>query len=475
MSKRCDKGKSCKATCIFQGDDCIEDLPDNAAEAIDKVIERLNSYVSRGGEKELAIRVLERLEEKGDFSLVAKRISQSLDNMGVKYPDPKEREERINKVFDLILPGIAEKGDTGKKQFYTPEQITFLSKNKGIEECNKIYEDVKSGKLKTPEEINSSLKPLAEKRRVNDISDEQVDLAMSLMPPDLVRSLSKQGEPAIWGKWADNQSSLEVPEGGHTSKNQSASARARLITRIGLQEGMRDVYTGQRLGFGDIDLEHIVPSGVAKAGAEVGSNFGLTSRLNNRAKGDVSPESWRSQILSRYETKGGRLTPGAIEKLRLEELEARKYNDERSKLTGGVDPKVILDIFKGIDGSSSKPNDKSKLKDKALSSLIDYTATYMQGYRANRGEARRRIYVYRGTSVGESILDSAAKKIDEASKRGDTKKVEKIYEILRSGAGRINAELDEEYGPRRLDNGVPRAAEIANSVRTKILEEIEEV
>jgi hypothetical protein len=470
---QCIRGKSCGATCIYSGHDCVLDLDPKASEAISRVIPLIKGYVSRGGSEEVAAGVLERLDSKGKFTATVKSIAKALDNMEKEYPDPKEREERINQVFDLVLPGIAKKGDTGEKQAYTQDQIEALAKNKKIDEYEKVYQDVKAGKLKTPEEVNAALKPLAESRRVNNISESQVDLAMSMLPADLKNSLSGQGVPGEWGKWGKNQSTLEPPSGGWSAKNESADARARLIVRIGMEEGMKDMYTGQRVGFGDIDLEHTVPFGVAKRGAETGSNFGITTRLNNRVKSDESPETWRQKVLGQYEMDGGKLTPQAIQRLQSEQADAARYNDKRASIKAGASPETVASIFQGIDQSNEKPVNKSKLKNKALATIAGYTETYFQGFRANRAGQSRRLYMYKGTELGDKVMDTAARKLDQAQKAGDTKKVEQILQILRTGTPRVNEALTKKYGDKRLDNEATEAADIANGVRRDILSELE--
>jgi hypothetical protein len=470
---RCVRGKSCGATCIYAGHDCVLDLDPKTSEALTQVLPYLKSYVSRGGSEDVVTQSLSRMEGKTGIQATAKNIAKSIDAMEKKYPDPKEREEKINEVFDLVLPGIAKKGDTGEKQAYDQEQIEFLMSNKKIDAYEKVYQDVKSGKLKDPEEVNAALRPLAAGRRKNEISDEQVDLAMSMLPADLKAGLSKQGQPGEWGKWGVKQSSLDVPESGHTAKNESGSERARLIVRIGMEEGMRDMYTGQRVGFGDIDLEHTIPYGVARRGAETGSNFGLTTRLNNRAKGDISPEEWRQKVLKNYETKDGKLTQAAIKKLQDDQAAAIRYNDQKSKVTGGASPDTVASIFKGIDDSSESNMNKSKLKNKALQAMSGYGETYLQGFRANRAGASRRVYTYRGTEVGNKIMDTAAQKIDQAQKAGDAKKVEKVLDLLRAGTPRINDALTDKYGDKRLDSDVPEAASIANKIRQDLLSELE--
>ncbi len=471
-AKKCSKGKSCSATCIYKGDECLVDLDPSVAEAMTKLVGYVKNYVSRGGSEDIAEKAVERISTGGSSNTIAKKVSGALDALQQKYPDAKEREEKISQVFDLVLPGIAKKGDTGEKQSYDEDQINFLMKNKNIESYEKIYRDVQSGKLKSPDEINAALRPLAQSRRVNNISDEQVDLAMAILPKDLVSGLSKQGEPGEWGKWGARQNTLDAPKDGHTSVNKSPSERARLIVKIGLEEGMRDMYTGRRIGFGDIDLEHTIPFGVAKAGAETGSNFGLTTRLNNRSKGDISPEDWRQKVLKQYPTENGVLTEESRKKLRAQQDEAETYNRNKARVSSGTTADTVAGIFKGIDESKDSPKTKAKLKNKAMQSLAGYTETYMKGYRANRAGARRRVYVFKDSDLGTQVLNKAAEKIDKYSKAGDQAKVDNILKSLQSAAGRINDALGEKYGAERLDNQATEAASIADRVRKEILDEI---
>jgi hypothetical protein len=472
-AKKCSKGKSCSATCIFKGDDCITDLSPELSDAMTKFSSYVKAHIARGGSEESVEKALGRIDP--ETSAASKKISAALAGMEKKYPDPAEREKKIGEVLDLVLPGMAKKGDTGEKQAYDEEQINHLIGNKKIDEYEKIYRDVQSGKLKNPEEVNAALRPLAKERRTNEISDQQVDLAMAMLPKDLVAGLSKQGQPGEWGKWGANQSTLDVPAGGHTPTNKSGPERARLIVRIGLEEGMKDMYTGQKIGFGDIDLEHTIPYGVAKTGAETGSNFGLTTRLNNRAKGDISPEDWRQKVLKQYETKDGKLTKAAQEKLQKEQVEATRYNDSKASVTGGTRPDTVASVFKGIDDSAEKPAIKQKLKNKAMQSMAGYGETYLQGFRENRPGASRRVYIYRDSIPGTKVLDTAASKIDKYTKEGKTEKVEKILETLRTGAPRINKALDDQYGAKRLDSEATDAANVANKVREDILKEIEAI
>ena len=473
--KRCSKGKACSATCIYHGDDCLVYMDPKTGAALSKLSEHIRGFVSRGGNEDVGMQALSRFEGSGTIEGQAKKIAKALDEMEKTYPDPKERERKISEVFDLVLPGMAKKGDTGEKQTLNEKQLTHLISNKNIEAYEKVYQDVKSGKLKTPEEINAALAPHAKLRRVNDISDTQVNLAMSMLPKDLVASLGKQGSPGEWGKWGANQDTLAVPEGGHTATNKSSAERARLIVRIGMQEGMRDMYTGQKVGFGDIDLEHTVPFGVAKAGAETGANFGLTTRKNNREKGDVSPEQWRQAVLAKYPTENGKLTEATRQKLQAEQITAQKYNDDKARVSGGTTPKTVAAVFKGIDESSNKGPIKQKLKNKALQSMAGYGETYLHGFRANRAGASRRVYIYRGSADGEKIMNTAAKVIDKYSQSGDTAKVEKALEILRSASPRIHSTLDRQYGPKRLDNEATGANEVATKVRQEILSELEAI
>jgi hypothetical protein len=187
----------------------------------------------------------------------------------------------------------------------------------------------------------------------------------------------------------------------------------------------------------------------------------------------VSPEEWRQKVLKNYETSGGKLTPAAVKKLQDEQAAATRYNSEKAKVKGGANPETVAEIFKGINGSSESNMNKSKLKNKALQAMSGYGETYLQGFRANRPGASRRVYTYRGTELGNNIMDTAARKIDEGSKAGDSKKVERVLDVLRSGTPRINEALTAKYGDKRLDSEVTEATGIANGIRRDILTELE--
>jgi hypothetical protein len=328
--------------------------------------------------------------------------------------------------------------------------------------------------LKTPEEINQALRPLAQERRVNKISDEQLDLAMAMMPKDLIASLSKQGSPGEWGKWGANQNSLDVPEGGHTPKNQSGTERARLIVRIGMEEGMRDMYDGRRIGFGDIDLEHAIPFTLAGRGAETGSNFGLSTRLSNRSKGNISPEEWRQKLLKRYPAdETGELTPAARKKLLEEQAAVRKYNTARD-MASQTTPQTVAAVFRGIEDSGMSTPEKESLKNKAMASIAGYTETYFVGERPTRKGASVRVYMFRDSALGSRVLDLAAQKIDNYTSQGRLDEVQKVLSLLRSGAPRVDSILDGKFGATRSsEEAAASSSEAANQVRQQLIEELQ--
>lgn len=468
---KCQKGKSCGATCIYKGDDCVMGLSGAVAIAMPELARYIKKYVESGGDEEAVMGALSRLDP--ETTAAAKKIASALDSMKKKYPDEKERDEKISQVLDLVLPGIAKKGDTGERQAYSEEDLSYLRKNKQVDKLEKVYRDIESGKLKTPEEINEALRPIAQERRVNKISDEQVDLAMAMMPKDLIASLSKQGSPGEWGKWGANQSTLDVPEKGHTAKNESGVERARLIVRIGMEENMRDMYDGRRIGFGDIDLEHGIPFTLAGRGAETGSNFGLSTRLSNRSKGNISPEEWRSKLLKRYPVdENGQLTESARRKIIEEQESVRKYNNARA-LASQASPQTVAAVFRGIEDSGMSKEEKESLKNKAMASIAGYTETYFVGERPTRKGASVRVYMYRDSVLGSRVLDLAAQKIDKYTQEGKVGEVQKVLSLLQTGSPRVDRILDEKFGSwRNSVEAASAASEAANQVRKELLEEL---
>ncbi len=182
-----------------------------------------------------------------------------------------------------------------------------------------------------------------------------------------------------------------------------------------------------------------------------------------------SPEAVRSQ--------GRKIDQGSARKTskRANGGNSTRYNDSKAAVTGGTRPDTVAAVFKGIDDSPEKPAVKQKLKNKAMQSMAGYGETYLQGFRENRPGASRRVYIYKDSIPGTKVLDTAAAKIDKYTQEGNTEKVEKILEALRTGAPRINKALDDQYGPKRLDSQATEAADVANRVREEILKEIEAI
>lgn len=106
--KRCEKGKSCGATCIDRREICRKDLPVSAS----KVAQKVNN---RDSAKEEPLVKLDRLETTTDFTAKQKASS------GYYSPEIKATHEWVGKLLDEVLP-------FDKKVDIDPKQEGFFKK-----------------------------------------------------------------------------------------------------------------------------------------------------------------------------------------------------------------------------------------------------------------------------------------------------------------------------------------------------------
>jgi hypothetical protein len=139
-----------------------------------------------------------------------------------------------------------------------------------------------------------------------------------------------------------------------------------------------------------------------------------------------------------------------------------------------TEAKDVADIFKAIEASGESTMTRQKLKNKAMSTLAKYNETYLVGERANRAGQFRRQYIFRGTKAGEEVLDKAANLVSKYAAEGNDAGVAKVLNTLNSAAGRINSQLDSQFGPTRKDMEAGKAGTAAHAaVLKEILGELE--
>ena len=500
---KCKKGKSCGASCIYYNDDCLLVFPDPGVQAgIGKVRDHLMKRVSEGtmGEGE-ASRIfqkyagLEKIEDqerdlratgqsksgkpqmdaelekeskKQDIKKRAQELTDAYSELEKTYPDPRERDKVFNRTVDGVLETAFGAKNPGAAVSESEVEGIYRNQNR-INEAAKVYEDVRSGKIKTSEELRDALRSVAEDYRVNKVSPAEVQLAMAFMPAEARTFLGKAGSVAEGGHFPRNSESDVIPNSYGPVQKATAEqqrGRAELLVRIGLESGWRDVYSGEKIPLLETDLEHIIPASYGGRMSEQGYNYGLTKSRLNRGKSEGSPDyfsvdnpqgyfytsptgksSSKNKEALTFES-DGRLTPRG--------RELHSLREKGGEVKAGLENKLLSQEIKPIDAikmveESGLPADKrAKLLGKVISFWTEGSArTVAVGMQSAKEGTQARAaqpwYWYGGpTSAGGNPAgQKIAAKVAELQEKGDTEGLKKLGALL-TKAQRQMLDLNEQ-------------------------------
>jgi hypothetical protein len=501
-SKKCDKGKSCSSTCIFKGDDCITELGPEVSKALTELSNRLQKRVEEGSiTEEQSVGALKRLTQKGDDESVAltekraKEISAALKKLS---------DEEANAVIDTIIPGVFT--ERTKNTPATPEEIEGLNKNR---EQLKKYSDLQkevlaakaAGKEMTPEQLRDKLAEISPPRKK--VSDAQVELAMALMPEQeraYLKSAGALNEKETGGRFGDVSKSDALPASYGPLREQTtqeAENRAKLLTRVYLETGGKDVYTGKPLPITKADLEHIIAESAGGKAAEQGRNYGFLLTSMNVGRGSKLQEDWVNTRLKGLEfDKNGKLTEESRAKVQKEvDKGAASGALKASVVSSAKLAKSAPQVNELLDKIKAVPDQKvqAKLYNKFVSTFLSeqgvgkVAETARAGLQSHlRAEAAHYWYGDKmpgGLEAGRTISNKIQKLMD----KGDTEGVKKLATIMQGASGRIKTYVNSNVkpDPNVLVKGVPvlatggaKTQEIAKAigqVREQILSEIEAI
>ena len=324
--KRCIKGKSCSATCIFAGDDCLVELDPEVGRAVNQARDFIRGAVARGAiteeqgqnifnkytglgktdldkevgtvgknGKKVVTEEVKTIFQKEGIKERATELTRAFKDLEKDYPDPKQRDAAIRRTIEGVL-GTAYGAKNRGASVSEKEVEGIASNQKLIKNLTTTFDDVKSGKIKSAEEMRDSLKPVVEAYRPNKVTDGEVRLAMAMMPAEARTYLSKAGTVAEGGLFGSAPKGDIIPERYgpvQGAGKEDQKGRAFLITRIGLESGWKDVYTGQKVQLLETDLEHMIPASVGVKWSEQGANYSLTKSRLNMGKSDRSPNDFK--------------------------------------------------------------------------------------------------------------------------------------------------------------------------------------
>ena len=503
-SKKCIRGKACSSTCIYKGDDCVVGLDPSLSGALTELSAALQKRVKKGSiTEEQAVGALRRLATKGEgedenLTLTSTRAKEIVNALS------KLTDKEANLVFDTVIPGVFT--DRTKNTPATPEEIEGLHKNreqlkKFADLQREVLESRKTKKEMSPEELRSKLAEISPERKT--VSKEQVELAMALLPEQERNYLRKAGaldEKETGGRFGDVSSSDALPKSYGPLKQQTANEaenRAKLLMRVYLETGGKDVYTGQPLPITKADLEHIIAESAGGRAAEQGRNYGFLLTSLNVGRGSKLQDDWvEARLKGLSFDKNGKLTEesrGAVQKAVekgaaggelkssiVSGAKAAKSVDQVRELVSKIeavpDPKVQAKLYNKLVANFLSQQGEGKVAETARAGLQSHLRAEQAHYWYGPG-------MKGGLEAGKTITG----KITELMGKNDTAGLARLASVMQGASGRIKAQVikNVKADPSVLKGGSPvlamggeKTQEIIQAViktREQILSEIGEL
>ena len=523
--KRCNKGKSCNATCIFYMDDCLLVFPDPGVQtSLGNVRNMLRSMVERGALKEedaanvfksvagldtKKVRDLPKNKDGEEADLrptknakgkevinpalkdTVKDIKQRAENLqeGMRLlekdiPDPKARQKALDEFVGKIYSHTY--GKPKMDDLDTVEGIASPKQQKIIKEGAKVYEEFTSGKKEiTPQNVQEAMSGIAAQMKVREPAEWEVKMGLGLISTSATTYLSKAGSVDRGAVFIPGQKLTDLPkEYAPTSKasEQAQAGRREFILRQLLSQNFKDVYSGQSIHTANMDLEHFLPFSKFNIAAEVGNNYYATTMSSNRKKGDKSPDYFDTKNPNGYfQTKAatktkpaevaqfdskGKLTPASRKVFEDEFLGKGRLKSLSEEILG-----LQLSAKEGIAAINSlkvTPAEKAGLVAKLISSqLTDLTGiktpyTVAVGLQSG-GRAPQPWYWFGKDLEGSKFGGLVNNKMQQFIDNGDTRKLTQLANIM-SNAQKAQLNINET-----LLNGTRiRDTEAAAEVRVQI-------
>ena len=523
--KRCVKGKSCNAACIYYLDDCLLVFPDPGIQAsLGQVRDQLRSMVSRGAIKEehaadifksvagldtKKVRDLPKTKDgeeadlrptknaKGkevihpalkdtvrDIKYRAENLQEGMRLLEKDIPDPKARQKAFDEFVQKVYTHTY--GKPKMDDLDTVEGIASPKQQKIIKEGAKIYEEFVSGKKEiTPENVQKAMEGINSQVKVRDEKEWEVKVGLGLMSTSAATYMSKAGSVDRGAVFTPGQKLTDLPkEYAPTAKasEQAQAGRKEFIWRKLISQDFKDVYSGQSIHTSNMDLEHFLPFSKFGIAAEIGNNYYATTMSSNRKKGDKSPDYFDTKNPNGYfQVKAGTKTkPAEVAQFdakgKLSPASRKVFEDEflgkgRLKSLSEEILGLQLSAKEGIAAINSlkvTPAEKAGLVAKLVSSqLTDLTGiktpyTVAVGLQSG-GRAPQPWYWFGKDLEGSKFGSLVNNKMQQFVESGDNIKLAQLANIM-SKAQKAQLSINET-----LLNGTRiRDTEAAGEIRTQI-------
>lgn len=465
--KICQRGKSCGSSCIYIQKDCLLDLPEGVSRGISKIRDLLEGRVKAGTiteeEAALALDKITRGNQKeydpvglneeswkewevGWDQARTQELESAFEDLRQKFPDSYE--EKLDKLIDFSVGAFAL-----EREKVTPasaDEIEALARNRAmLEKLSDLTERVRDDDSMTLDQVKAELLPFAQARRTTEISEEEVNAFVALLPTqerNYLRNAGALGTKQTGGVYGDNPASDSVPVRNGPLNNQThqeADNRMKLLARIFMEEGGRDGYTGLPIHITASDLEHIIPESIGGARSEQGVNYTFLRSSFNQPRSNKPQKEWLDKELAKYEWEKDGVTLTKASRAKVEEDrigKMKKLSDQNEFYRIASQSRRAGELDKMLEIARSQPDAKTRAKfeSKLVALSLNVRSTMTLGLTSNQRGMNIWNW-YNGTmgKGGERSARLLAEKRVEIA--GDPAKEKRMAYLMRQAPKRMEA------------------------------------
>jgi hypothetical protein len=332
VKKECKRGTPCSLTCIASDKICRENFPENMQGFIQKLASNLAAQY--GDDEEIS-------KERAKMFKVLESPSENFQ----KLLEGKSEEEIIWFLEMRVLTSGG-KRDSADKWKFSPNEALGLRER--APELISAWEKTKEKGFnaegyRAPGGVGDYIK----KYRNKPVSDADVDLFWGSLSERERKTLMRSGSyPKTYWDGVDLDEE-KLPTGTRVSPHE---LRGKLVLKIYLQQGGRDLYTGERVPLHEMELDHIVPKGKGGASVEDPKNWAMVKTGINRGKAQKDLDKYVNSTLENLFPKS-KTEEEALETIRKdwEENEKRNIVNRKNKAEReGIDwSQADEDVFLG--------------------------------------------------------------------------------------------------------------------------------
>jgi hypothetical protein len=469
MAKNCVQGTPCGSTCIYQRYKCDAEFPKEVGRGVSTLRNLLKSRVEAGAISEAdAEKILDKMTrgnqkeydpvglneeswkewEVGWTEERTKELDAAFAGLRKQFPDDAEFESKLNNVVDFTVGALAYERE--KITPPTPDEIEGLVANReSLEKLSTLTEKVRDNPNMTLEQVGEELRPFAEARRTQDVTDAEVDMFVALMPTqerNYFRNAGALGTKETGGVYGDNPESDAVPVRNGPLDMQSkpeADNRLKLFARIFMEEDGRDGYSGQKIHITECDMEHIIPESIGGKRSEQGLNYTFLKSGFNQPRSNKPQKEWLDKELAKYEFESGgrKLTKESREKVARERIEKmQKVAEKNQFLRLATQAKRADEVQKLLEVARSQPDAKlrSTFESKLVALSLNVRGTMTLGLTSN--QRGMNIWNWYNSGMGKGG-ERAGRLLAEkrAEIAGDPAKEKKMAQMMRQAPKRMEA------------------------------------